>query len=293
MSIVLISTTDVDSGRSQVLDRMLMSVAQAASKRPGLSIVSLLLLQRCQADRVPALGLPSFVHALSMPDRTSLSAARNILLLQAVSRGLIRPMSVVGFPDDDCWYPSGTLECIADLFVQEPELDLWFTRYSSAPRSMIETHIGSRPASVRDLIRNASSNTLFVRGKVILSGVLFDEGLGVGTPIGGAEDMEFALRARGLCDRAMYLDASVVGHRDKNAELRAKYYAGGLIAIARHARRQGSILVELMRKIAVGGWLALTGELSFTAFFRALSAAFHAWRMADANPIASSKQSAL
>jgi hypothetical protein len=130
------------------------------------------------------------------------------------------------------------------------------------------------------VVRQASSNTMFVRGRIVRSGAAFDEGLGVGTPAGGAEDTEFALRAHVMARQTMYLDAALIGHRDKNPQLRARYYRGGLIAIARHARRRGAIVAELLRKIAVGGWLTLRGELSVPGFAGALSSAFAAWRTA-------------
>jgi hypothetical protein len=274
MNSVLISTSNVSTGRSEALERMLASVARVTTRRPDLSISLLLLLQKCSADAASLQAYPAFVDLSSIPHQTSLSAARNLLLSRALSRGLIEPTTMVGFPDDDCWYPEGTLEYIAELFSRTPELDLWFCRYGSTPRSAPEVAAASKPARVREVIRQASSNTMFVRGKIIQSGASFDEGLGVGTPIGGAEDTEFALRAHILGTQSMYLNAIVVGHRDKNAQLRAKYFQGGLVAIARHARQRGGIAVELIRKIAVGGWLTVRGELSFAGFLGALSAAF-------------------
>ena len=67
---------------------------------------------------------------------------------------------------------------------------------------------------------------MFVRGKLIQSGAVFDEGLGVGTPIGGAEDTEFALRAHILATQTMYLDAAVIGHRDKNPAIALQVLSG-------------------------------------------------------------------
>jgi hypothetical protein len=293
MNIVLISTSNVSSGRSEALDRMLMSVARATSTRPDISIALLLLLQKCSAGSVSFETFPAFVDVSSIPHQTSLSAARNVLLSRALSHGLIEPTTVVGFPDDDCWYPEGTLEYIGELFSRIPELDLWFCRYGSAPRSVLDVGAVSKPACARHVIRQASSNTMFVRGKIIQSGASFDEALGVGTPIGGAEDTEFALRAHIAGTQSMYLNAVVIGHRDKNPQLRAKYFRGGLIAIARHAQRQGGIVVELARKVAVGGWLMLRGELSFWGFLGALSEAFNAWRLEKAKLIPSGRKNSL
>jgi hypothetical protein len=274
----------VKAGRSQALDRMLASVACTVSSRPDLSITVLLLLQKYPAGALPSDGLPAFVDVSMIPHQMPLSAARNVLLSRALSRRLIGDATVVGFPDDDCWYPPGTLEYIANQFSRGPELDLWFCRYSSDPAAISDVGNDPRPARARDVIRHASSNTMFVRGKLIQSGAMFDENLGVGTPIGGAEDMEFALRAHILGSRTMHFDAALIGHRDKNPQLRAKYYRGGLVAIARHAQRQGGIVIELARKIAVGGWLTLRGELSFGGFLGALSEAFSAWRHGDRSP---------
>jgi hypothetical protein len=239
----------------------------------------LLLLQKYRDGSLPPKGFPAFVDVSAIPHQLSLSAARNILMSRAISRRLIKPATVIGFPDDDCWYTQGTLEHIVDQFSHMPGLDLWFCRYSAKPVSVAEISVASKPAGVRDVVRQASSNTLFVRGRVIESGASFDEELGAGTPVGGAEDTEFALRAHMLSRQTMYLDAAVVGHRDKTPQVRAKYYRGGLIAIARYARGRVDLFIELIRKIAVGVWLVLRRELSFTEFLGALSAASGAWRI--------------
>lgn len=280
MNIVLISTCDISADRSEAIDRMLASVEHATSRRPDLSVTLLLLLQKCPADLTLSRSFPAFVEASSIPNQVSLSAARNSLLSRALADGVIGSATIVGFPDDDCWYPQGTLEYIADQFTRAPELDLWFCRYSSDPLPAGGTDMASRPASVHQVIREASSNTMFVRGWIIRSGILFDEELGVGTSNGGGEDTEFALHAHVLSTHTMHLDAAAVGHRDKSPRLRARYYRGGLVAIARHAQKRRGIAAELARKIAVGGWLTLRGELSLPEFFDALSAAFNAWRTA-------------
>jgi hypothetical protein len=120
-------------------------------------------------------------------------------------------------------------------------------------------------ASPRDVIRQASSNTIFVRGRVLRDDRVFDETLGVGTVNGGGEDTEFALRA--------WLSTP---------QLRPKYYRGGLIALARHARQQPRIGFEFARKLAVGLWLVGTRQLPVAAFRTAVSAAMKSRRPAAA-----------
>jgi hypothetical protein len=165
------------------------------------------------------------------------------------------------------------LEMVARSFAQSPQLGLWFCRYASNPVSVAEANCTSRAASAQDVIRQASSNTMFVRGRVLRDNTVFDETLGVGTLNGGGEDTEFALRAYLSSRQSLYFPAPVVGHRDKTPQLRPKYYRGGLIALARHARQQPQIGYELLRKLAVGLWLVGTRQLPVTAFRTAVSAA--------------------
>jgi hypothetical protein len=285
MNLVLISTSDVDAGRGDVLDRMLRSVEVAAeAMQPHVSIKVLLLLQKCPEYRYWQISktLPVFVQAIPSTEFLSLSAARNLLLAYASSNDIVDSRTVVGFPDDDCWYPSGTLELIARSFAQLPKLGLWFCRYSSMPASVNEANHASRLASPRDVIREASSNTIFVRGRALRDDAVFDETLGIGTANGGGEDTEFALRAYLSSAQSFYLPAPVIGHRDKTPQLRPKYYRGGLIALARHARLQPRIGFELVRKLAVGVWLVGTRQLPVTAFKTAVAAALKSRRAAAA-----------
>jgi hypothetical protein len=261
---------------------MLRSVAQADAARPDMDISMLLLLQQCpqQWRRSLAESFPRFVRPASIDGRVSLSVARNVLLAEALSSGLIGDSTIVAFPDDDCWYPDGVLEHVTQTFALSPQLDLWFCRYSSAPAG-IERAPGPRIATAHDVIRQASSNTVFVRGRIVKSGAVFDESLGVGTPTDGGEDTEYALNAHVRGGLSLYLPAEVIGHRDRNPRLRAKYYRGGLIAIARHAGREMRIGVELVRKLLVGIWLVLSRQLPPSAFARAVGAALRLRRIAS------------
>jgi hypothetical protein len=276
VNLVLISTSDAESGRFDVLERMVRSVERAGNRRPQISIKVLLLLQRCPEYLYWSISqkLPPFVQAIPSADAMSLSAARNVLLSYASSNSLIDSETVVGFPDDDCWYPEGTIDLVMRSFAQSPTMDLWFCRYASNPFSAGEVALTPHAAAPRDVIRHASSNTMFVRGRVLQSGMAFDETLGVGTANGGGEDTEFALHAYLTSRQSLYLAAPVIGHRDKTAQLRPRYYRGGLIALARYAPREPRIGFELIRKLAVGLWLVLTRQLPVAAFSRAIAAAF-------------------
>lgn len=267
-----------------MLERMVRSVEQAAAVLDTrVSIGILLLLQRCPEYRYWALSrsLPAFVQAIPCTEAMSLSAARNLLLTYAKSNGMIDSTTVVGFPDDDCWYPAGVLESITRSFATESKLGLWFSKYSSAPVPIALADRAGR-ATARDVVREVSSNTMFVRGHVLRSAAVFDETLGVGTVNGGGEDTEFALRAYLASAQSLYVPAPVIGHRDKSPQLRPKYYRGGLIALARHARQQPRIGVEFARKLAVGVWLVGTRQLPVRAFRTAVAVALKSRRPAAA-----------
>jgi hypothetical protein len=271
MHVVLISTTDVKNARDAVWQRMLTSMVESkhtlGDKRVRLCVV----LQNCPEAEFPAYAekMPDWVLPLAIATRVSLSRARNLALERLLADGEIGPDSVVAFPDDDCWYPAGFLRQVVELFERETELDFWICRYGSQP--VAESFAHGRPAlaRTREVVRNASSNTMFLRGRLVTSIGEFDEGLGVGTPMGGSEDLDYALRASRTSRQTAYLDSVLVGHRDKSPEIRARYYLSSLTVLARHARYGARS--EFLRKIAVGAYLVLRHELAAKDYLGALN----------------------
>lgn len=285
MYLILISTTDMKGGRSDVRDRMLQALVQSERALGGDRTVLALLLQNFPPDELHtiAMALPAFVRPVATAGRVPLSAARNILLRQLATDGAIEANSLVAFPDDDCWYPPGFLVQVATLFARHPELDFWFCRYSSKPGQATFADTEPGIARTAEIVRNASSNTIFMRGRVVNAIGEFDEGLGVGTPMGGAEDLDYVLRAHRAARRTAYCDAALVGHRDKSRQLLARYYASSLLVLARHARC--GVSGEFRRKIAVGIYYVLRRRLTLVEFGRSLRGAFTERRHAK-SPIA-------
>src|SRR5215217_2139717 len=113
--LVLIATSDILSGRTNLLDRMLISVGEAAARS---QIALLLLLQNC-AGHNPIAKLPQCVTVFRTEEQLPLSAARNRLLVFAAQRGWVHEDSIFLFPDDDCWYPDGALANIATAFTKD------------------------------------------------------------------------------------------------------------------------------------------------------------------------------
>jgi len=255
--------------RESVRDRMVRSLVESQQAAGSDRFALFVLLQNCEAHEVPALeaAMPTFFHPVAIPGRVPLSTARNLLLRRLIADKAIRADSLVAFPDDDCWYPPGFLLQVAGLFTRNAELDFWFCRYASNPT---QAALAADPGVARmaEIVRNASSNTIFMRGHVVNAIGEFDEGLGVGTPMGGAEDLDYVLRACRAARRTAYCNAALVGHRDKSRQLLARYYASSLVVLARHARVGAAR--EFQRKIAVGIYYALRGQLSVTELRRAL-----------------------
>jgi hypothetical protein len=270
LDIFLISTTDMRGARDEVRGRMLQSLVESQRAMRGHRIALSLLLQSCDSQELAgfAATAPEFVRPLAVAGRVPLSMARNMLLRRLLADGAIGPDALVAFPDDDGWYPDGFLGQVASLFARDATLDFWFCRYASQP--LRESFAATEPTGARtgEIVRNASSNTIFLRGRVVSEIGEFDETLGVGTPLGGSEDLDYALRAHRVARKTAYRDAALVGHRDKSPTVRARYYASSLLVLARHARHGAG--GEFLRKLAVGAYLTMRRELAVRDFARSL-----------------------
>ncbi|KQQ80721.1 glycosyltransferase family A protein [Aureimonas sp. Leaf324] len=273
MIVNLFSTANLSSGRSDALSRMIASVSAAARARPDIELRLMILLQCCATppgDLVPAEDA-GLVTLLAVPGLVSLSAARNTLLVEGRRLGWMAGDEVVAFPDDDCWYPDGVLGHIHDAFARQPDLDFWFCDYASAPVPV--NGALERDASVQDVLRRASSNTMVFRSVIVRENGGFDPELGVGARLNGSEDTDYALRALASCRRTRFMPLASIGHRDRNTAIRAKYYPSGLLVIARHSGRIPALRGAFLRKLAVGSALTARGELKPQVFLAAVRAA--------------------
>jgi lysophospholipase L1-like esterase len=269
--ILFMTTTDAAGGRSGDLERLLSSIELALSGRDWRM---LLLVQRASSRADIAVGTPENVDVGIIATRVSASRARNILLHEARKRGLLAEAPLVAFPDDDCWYPKGSLERILTLFRIDQALDFWFCRYASAPQTPPRAlNVEMRSPSVFQVAAKASSNTIFLRSRVIESIGGFDEELGVGTTNNGGEDTDYALRAFRQSQKCRFVDRALIGHRDNNPRLRSRYFRGSLIAIARHTVMRPASAALLLRKLMVGSILVVTRRMSFQEFGIAVRAA--------------------
>lgn len=260
MKIILFTTTAMESAREEEVKRLFDSVAVAARALEAIDIDHYFLVQQCRhLDEITSrFSVPAGTFISGSDDMIPLSIARNRMIEQALEAD-VPDDALVMFPDDDAWYPAGTLEHIARQFAGRADLDLWFCRYGEQAR--FHGDVKEVVPGFQDVLSYASSNTIAVSGRALKQLGGFDERLGLGTPLRSGEDTDFAIRAYFAARKSGFVDARIIGHRDFNKAVRAKYYRGSLVAIARYARRSPVTAAAFVRKMAVGAMLYLKREL--------------------------------
>lgn len=268
--VILITTANAKGGRDEELRRLFASVAAFREARPQALVDHHLLLQCCNdpAASVDSIGVPGDVRVTSDTAQLPLSVARNRMLETVLAQEDLDD-ALIGFPDDDAWYPAGTLEAVYDAFRDDRDLDLWFCRYGSA--ATWQPDAPWQMPSLQQVLSFASSNTVLLRGRILKSVRRFDETLGLGTPARSGEDTGFALRAFREARTARFVDARMIGHRDFDPSIRAKYYGGALLAIRRYGGSSPAGLWALGRKTLVGAALVARGELPVSEYRDALA----------------------
>ncbi len=256
MRLVLFTTSDLLAGREADFIRMVRSVELGAS--PDLPVTLFALLQRCDAAgkaRYQEL-LPAGSVVVAEQGRLSLSDARNRLL--EIAKGhMALADCVVGFPDDDCWYPPNFVRQLVRSFSDDARLDMLVCRVSLEPVALTASALPLAPAKACDVVRRSSSNSMFFRGGLAAALGAFDRTLGLGTANGSGEDTDYALRAFLAARRAAFVDIPLVGHRESDLASVTRYFRGSIMVLGRHALRSPGLFFEFTRKLGVGAYLAL------------------------------------
>ena len=175
---------------------------------------------------------PKITHLRAAP---GLSRARNLALRHSSGE-------IVAFPDDDCWYPPGTLMFVDGWFRSHPDYGF----LSLGSRDEHGKISGNRwPQAQCDLtsvnaFRASATYTYFVRRPQAPVPFEFDEliGPGAGTPFGAGEDTDFVLTLLDHGVRGRFCSVPCLGHPFKpytSAE-RARSYGGGFgRVLAKHS----------------------------------------------------------
>jgi glycosyltransferase involved in cell wall biosynthesis len=138
-----------------------------------------------------------------------LSLARNVGLGYASGR-------IIGFPDDDCWYLSDTVQQVVAFFDSNPGTGILLGRtvdeFGSPSLSPFRQESG--PVNRKNIWISGNSNTLFVRRTAIPKGARFDENIGVGahSRFQSGEETDFILGLLGAGASAVYMSDLKVCH---------------------------------------------------------------------------------
>jgi hypothetical protein len=272
--LILLTTTRYGE-RLQELKRLIESVGRSRAELPDVKVSHYILVQGASEKTANFLQTASnpMLQISYTAELVSLSRARNMMLEQIAETNRL-DHAVVGFPDDDAWYPRLTLAGIMQRFLEDELLDLWFCKCGPHPVWLGDLP-GARP-TLQDLYSNATSNSMFVRGCLAKRVGRFDESLGLGTDAMSGEDSDFAMRTFQLGRTSLFCDAQLVGHRDHGSRDRELYFGGALMVIARYTSAGSGAYLVLARKCIIGAVLVFTGRIQtqqlITAFKRAFSA---------------------
>lgn len=268
--LVLFSTTDLLGSRHETLERLVRSVTTQTGA--SITVRMFLLLQNSSEETRNewARALPGWISLHACSGRLSLSAARNQLLEIASRERLFDTRSVVGFPDDDCWYPETFLGKLARAFADDGTLDLLVCGVSLKPVEPDWHTLDRQRASLPTIVRKTSSNNMFFRGDLFEQIGRFDPELGLGTPNFGGEDTDVVMRAYMRSRRSIFVDQPLVGHPTSTVDSIAKYFRGSLLVLARHAHQGAAFSLEYSRKILVGAYLVATRRLSVAEYERSV-----------------------
>lgn len=198
------------------------------------------------------------------PDFLSAARARNRLIADIPFQDDL----FVLFPDDDCWYQDGFFSWLSDQICSSGS-DLLFFDHSDPPTMLAGSSIEfKRPSDIDVMQMNTIS--MVISASLVASAGTFDERLGLGTPMGGGEDTDYAFRVFQISRKPLTTSAELIGHRKLHRNFRARveemttYWPGIMLQTLMHLR---PTLYTLALYRAVGGiYLLLAGRLSLSRF---------------------------
>jgi GT2 family glycosyltransferase len=258
---LLVTVTDASAPSRAHLHTLLESLGRQRAA------IELVLVMRDSGSR-PREADNVRIHALSQPLRISLSRARNVAIDYAREQRLLEAADVVGFPDDDCSYPSGLLARVAALI--DDGNDIVVGTYGPAADRVDRERFPStgRPLSAALTMRTVSSNNMFFAAHVVAAVGNFDERFGLGARYGAAEDTDYVLRALRLGAQGSYAPRDIFVSHPYKADRQGQYYVGNVAVEAKHALGGGTG-VRLARRLASGPVLMLRGQITARDYVRA------------------------
>ncbi len=240
-------------------------LARSLAAQTGRDFEVIVVNQGDDAAIAPFLALlPDDLPVTVLRSAKGLSRARNVGLLAARGR-------IVGFPDDDAWYPAGVVQQVVDLFDAHPDLAIitGVTRDADGQLSN-GTFLDVAADLDRDNVWKAgNSNGIFVRRADLTAVDGFDEtlGVGAGTEFGSGEETDILLRMLAAGSRGRFLPDLVIHHDQVDTAVnaatlrRARLYAAGYGHVLRlHGYPSGFATYRAARSLAAAVVAALRGR---------------------------------
>jgi len=263
-------TTCIKSDSSKELRRLVDSLRKY-DNHDEISLVHIILLQNVSSDDIEKIqkdiSFPSFSKILNVSNIVSLSKARNIMLKYARENipEFILPGSVIGFPDDDCWFPDGLIENISETMFNE-ELEFLFFKYGSSPEDFSDR--GSLIAArYKSVVLNVCSITMFLKSELVNQLGGFNELLGVGARYNGGEDLNYGLKAFLVSKSSAWFDSKLIGHADKPSGNKGRYYLGSALSLKKFSLTSPAAFVIYIRKLIIGVLLVGTLKMQFKKLY--------------------------
>jgi glycosyltransferase involved in cell wall biosynthesis len=232
----------------------------------------LIVIDQNSDDRLSAI-LSSFSKRFPIKllrSERGLSRARNFGLKHVQG-------SLVGFPDDDCWYPPNVLADVASHFEANP--DWGGVTGRSVDENGVESGARFLPVSATLSLTTAwyaISYAVFLRRHVVDSVGGFDEtlGVGAGTAFGSGEETDYVIRAIRNGHAIRYVSEVVVCHPnpvrtfDATAQRRGYNYGCGMgRVLGKHDYPWWYVTQALVRPIGGALLSAVTGHWARARYY--------------------------
>lgn len=204
---LIVATT----GRWRALRRLISSVSDSPTQS-----VEVIVVEQKTNESEPNDGHPTAIQIAADGIRVrhvlapvGLSIARNVGLEMATG-------DIVGFPDDDCWYPPDVVARVASWFREHPEFEGLCGRLVDERGGGAGARWARRPGRIttHSAARKACSATIFMRRRLFDALGGFDETLGLGapTPWQSGEETDLVLRALQSGAQLFYEPSLTIGH---------------------------------------------------------------------------------
>ena len=235
-------------GRTEELGRLLDSLE--AQRYPSARVLA---VDQNRDGRLDAVLAGRDLDIVRLESTPGLSRARNVGLASVAA-------DIVAFPDDDCAYPPGLLERVAERLGSDPALDGLAGRAEDVGgRSSASWEADLTLLTADNLWNRANAATIFLRRSLVDRIGAFDErmGLGSGEPWSSGEETDYLIRAVRAGARIEYNPSLVVLHDVRVDDARIGFRDGASLGyLLRKHRYPPRVLARMLVRPIVGAALA-------------------------------------